>query len=85
MTVRYFITLNNTGAAEALARIPDNGAAQRVNKDHPEWQTRPSLLHLISELDMNWSEVDRAGAEAALADLGLPASILDDPLTVWTP
>ena len=84
MTVRYFTTLNYTGAVEALARIPDNGAAQRVNKGHSEWQARPSLLHLLSEQDTNWSEVDRAGAEAALADLGLPASLLDDPLATWT-
>ena len=85
MTVRYFTTTNSTGAAEALARVPDNGPAQRVTRGQPEWLSRPSLLHLVSERDTNWSEVDRAGAEAALADLGLPASILDDPLATWTP
>jgi hypothetical protein len=79
LATRYFTTTNNTGAAQALARVDDSGTAERAAKGQPVWLSLPSLLHLVFGCDMNWDEVDQAGVAAFLGELGMEPGILDTP------
>ena len=72
---RYFTTMTSTGGT--LARVGD-GVAERVTTDQPEWLDLPSLYHLVFDCDLNWDEVDRAGAAAFLDALGMDADLLDE-------
>ncbi len=78
VATRFFTTRAPDGTASAVARVRGLQDADRLTRTGgPDWEARPDLDRLVFlDPDMNWDEVDAAGARKFAAEMGYSTKLV---------